>query len=228
MADGVDKLVAVHDDFLRKMREDMRLIGDVAVLLEKANDASKVEVCAKSTAQYLKLERTLNIHKATLAEVKRSLAADADGEDQAAWYEEQIAKREKEAGPFEATLNSNPKYKEFKQKIWNVNHPNEAMSGSDEDLVEAPVERTIICPITKTQFVNPVRNKACGHVFTRDAIMDLLQRQKHGMDCPVPGCDKQIVAGGLEPDEEMEHILRRAKRLAATQADSGEGEYTTL
>ena len=116
--------------------------------------------------------------------------------------------------------------------------------GYDEDddleIVQNAVEdeQTLKCPITGMFFVNPVKNKVCGHTYD---MMGLDQMIKNGKTtCPVPGCSNRgVTKAQVEEDTEMKLKVQRhrkreeaeKKRRALEEEDEEDGEgggYTVL
>jgi len=106
-------------------------------------------------------------------------------------------------------------YLDICTKLGEANHA----AGRDEDLevVEAPTTQasTLKCPITQSFLEHPVKHVKCGHVFSRDAILQHIRNDKR---CPVPGC----ATGNIRPEElkadaEIAREVQRAKRLQEIQ-----------
>ena len=79
------------------------------------------------------------------------------------------------------------------------------------------IKKKVICPITRCEFVNPVKkwvffnfflyiSKACGHTYSRDAIYHLLNSQRT-TKCPVAGCRAAVLEKNLVTDEDMVWLL---------------------
>eukprot|EP00467_Chlorarachnion_reptans_P009702 CAMPEP_0114520210 /NCGR_PEP_ID=MMETSP0109-20121206/19443_1 /TAXON_ID=29199 /ORGANISM="Chlorarachnion reptans, Strain CCCM449" /LENGTH=239 /DNA_ID=CAMNT_0001701057 /DNA_START=188 /DNA_END=907 /DNA_ORIENTATION=- len=101
------------------------------------------------------------------------------------------------------------KLREFDQTVWNVNHRGQAMEGSeDEELQIVDAKTDLKCPITKTILENPVRSTQCVHVFSRDAIYEMLKR-KRSIKCPVAGCNQTISKSSLQRAHDTERELRQ-------------------
>jgi hypothetical protein len=72
------------------------------------------------------------------------------------------------------------------------------------------------CPLTGMLFVNPVKNKVCGHVYDMAGLQQLLSMRK--TKCPVAGCSNQGLSHAqVEDDEEMK--LRVKRHMAKEEAD---------
>mmetsp|Transcript_578 Transcript_578/g.939 ORF Transcript_578/g.939 Transcript_578/m.939 type:complete len:339 (-) Transcript_578:57-1073(-) len=90
-------------------------------------------------------------------------------------------------------------------------------SGNDDDEEELEImhqprndnEMEFKCPVTGQFFVNPVKNKNCGHYYEYEGIRHHLKNKKK---CPVAGCvNSHVTLSQLEEDEEMKIKVRRFK-----------------
>ncbi|KAJ9057014.1 hypothetical protein DSO57_1026502 [Entomophthora muscae] len=115
---------------------------------------------------------------------------------------------------------NSPIYREFKLRIWEVNHPDEAMpplsddDGSEEDIVVARQVENFKCPLTTTWYKDPVTSQGCKHTFSKDAIMELIRSSHNdGIDCPVTGCNKRVSQRSLKPNNDLMRRLERARAL---------------
>lgn len=72
-----------------------------------------------------------------------------------------------------------------------------------------------ICPISQTRFEDPVKNKVCGHSYSKKSIMDLLSKNNSNRKptrCPVIGCSKNVESKNLESNKELIRYLKRTER----------------
>jgi SUMO ligase MMS21 Smc5/6 complex component len=108
---------------------------------------------------------------------------------------------------------SHPRMKEFRARVWASRHPGEPIPGEEDDVAVAVVAgaRSTTCPITRSRYVKPVRNKVCGHTYSEHAIREYLTTKFRGQAgaCAVAGCEASVSLRSLEPDLEMERELRR-------------------
>lgn len=94
----------------------------------------------------------------------------------------------------------------------------------DEDLVVAPSKPSIRCPITQQILVQPVRNPACNHIYSLPALRQVLQQARSGNihQCPVAGCNKQIILEQCVADTEMQRRLdRQEERIFSIEESIG-------
>jgi SUMO ligase MMS21 Smc5/6 complex component len=104
------------------------------------------------------------------------------------------------------------KYREFRQRLWEVAHFDQEMpledNSEDEDLVVASARQTTTCPLTQTTFDRPVVNPDCGHTYSREAIITMA-RSATSVRCPIHGCNNTVHISRLHPNEAMERRIAR-------------------
>ena len=84
--------------------------------------------------------------------------------------------------------------------------------GMEVDLLLADVHVSTTCPLTQQQLKSPVKNPRCGHVYSRQAILQHIRAKKASAQCPASGCVAQVVSVELSKDSDMEARLRRENR----------------
>ncbi len=91
-------------------------------------------------------------------------------------------------------------------------HLNEA--NADDDGFETQGETfPTKCPITMTEFVDPVYNKTCKHSFCKKAIVDMIQRSNLShVACPMVGCRSQVSIPDLIKNTRLEEHVEKMKR----------------
>lgn len=118
--------------------------------------------------------------------------------------------------PVEVAWRRSREYKEMKERLWEVNHPDEALpeGSSDEegDLVVATAKQSLICPITQSDFVDPVTNPSCGHSYSRAGITALAERRAGSVQCPIHGCRHAVVIANLTRNTRLERRVARKKQ----------------
>jgi hypothetical protein len=116
-----------------------------------------------------------------------------------------------------------------------------AKSADDDDIEVMMGSRNAIqlkCPVTSQFLEEPVKNKLCGHVFSKVGILHMLKSARHGpCRCPVAGCTNgRVTEDQLEDDPATALLVRReirkleaADKAKASQAadlvDSDEEEF---
>ncbi|XP_012554594.2 E3 SUMO-protein ligase NSE2 [Hydra vulgaris] len=92
---------------------------------------------------------------------------------------------------------------DFKNTVWNQHHKLYEPSNVDNDCeLEVTQDKTnqYICPITKTEFVDPMINTECGHSYSKEAILSHIQLSKRKCRCPVGGCIQLVRLESLKPN----------------------------
>lgn len=104
------------------------------------------------------------------------------------------------------------RYREFRQRLWEVTHFDQEMpieeDFEDEDLVVASARQTTTCPLTQMTFDRPVVNPDCGHTYSREAILTMA-RSATSVRCPIHGCNNTVHISRLHPNEAMERRISR-------------------
>lgn len=143
---------------------------------------------------------------------------DATAEDVAQMYKDKSTELHVAA---EKLIDKSDEMTELKRAIWEAAHPDEPfVLGGDDDLavVAAGTEENFICPITRMELVEPMRN-VCGHVYSKVAVLDYLRRHRHHADCPVAGCPQQVSQNTLKPDTNMQRKLANHKKRKRSEQD---------
>lgn len=91
----------------------------------------------------------------------------------------------------------------------------------EEDAMIQVSRPSLRCPLTQQHLVDPVRNQPCGHVYSRAAILALLQQQQQhhnragNQPCPIAGCSARISGvAALQPATDLAgRIERMANRI---------------
>jgi len=104
----------------------------------------------------------------------------------------------------------------IKRKMWDIRHAGEPMpeeANADLVMMASQQEEDYLCPITKDQLVNPMKN-SCGHRYSGEAIVELLnmESKKKEIGCPVPGCTQMVSRSTLSKDSEFQLVINRKAR----------------
>ncbi|CCG83611.1 E3 SUMO-protein ligase nse2 [Taphrina deformans PYCC 5710] len=119
-----------------------------------------------------------------------------------------------------------PAYDAFKRRVFDVQFPESPYPGTASFLLPRRARRTtgddddgepemtyrakrnLKCPITMMTLHHPMRSTVCVHVYSRDALAEMLARNRGTIHCPVAGCDKTLTADTVERDRVMERRVR--------------------
>ncbi|KAI8428512.1 hypothetical protein MSG28_007299 [Choristoneura fumiferana] len=102
-----------------------------------------------------------------------------------------------------SNVNNHPYMMEIKKRIQRgMQMSRNNLEESDMAITES--DNRPIDPITKRPIEDPVKNTVCGHIYDREAIMNLLNLKKK-IKCPVAGCGNRnpINPNQLISDEEL-------------------------
>ncbi|KAF8271993.1 hypothetical protein EI94DRAFT_1567349 [Lactarius quietus] len=131
-------------------------------------------------------------------------------------------------------------YAAFKQSIYEVQHPNEAMppvveflpreegdhSDDDEDDIQVGgVLQDFNCPITLTPLVDPQTSSVCQHSFSAQAIRQVLGPNRFTKKkCPASGCNQMISLNDLKSNKELERKVKANQRRAQRREEDQDAE----
>ncbi|KAL9550523.1 hypothetical protein MBANPS3_004686 [Mucor bainieri] len=194
---------------------------------EENNNKEKVDALDETFKEFVTLEHKLNLQKNAFATLKQRINTGEKITDPIGYYDNLIQTLEAES-PDEATrINADRKYQDFKQHIWNINHPDEmmpALGGSnndDDDIVMGPTKISLKCPITMSWLEEPVRSTKCNHTYSKKAIFSLFPSMSHMITCPISGCNRSLTRNDFADDPLMADRVARAKERE-TAADQTE------
>ena len=91
-----------------------------------------------------------------------------------------------------------------------------------EDVCMTQVEVNTICPISRKEMVQPMKNKACGHVYDKTSIEAIVNQANSLYPpqityCPVIGCPSRerrqaVRLDNLEVDRETKLAIARKRK----------------
>lgn len=98
---------------------------------------------------------------------------------------------------------------------------NVTMFGDGE--IELKETQQYIDPISKTQILDPVRNKRCNHVYERSTIEAAIKLNKR-LRCAYMGCSNKfhVTLSDLEDDPQLKATLRRLFTQMEQEQDENE------
>ena len=78
------------------------------------------------------------------------------------------------------------------------------------------------CPITAALLKDPMQNKLCGHVYSKEGLSSILRSKKGGkISCPVAGCrNRDLTMDQCERDVQMELKVKRHIRRQEAEKQS--------
>lgn len=111
--------------------------------------------------------------------------------------------------------------REIRSSLGIKDHASRAKNGDDSDeeleVLRHPAgTQSLKCPITASLYEEPLRNKVCGHVYSKAGIMQMLRARQ--TNCPVAGCrNRQVTMEQLEDDMETAMKVKRQRRREETE-----------
>mmetsp|Transcript_12898 Transcript_12898/g.19621 ORF Transcript_12898/g.19621 Transcript_12898/m.19621 type:complete len:284 (+) Transcript_12898:52-903(+) len=128
---------------------------------------------------------------------------------------------EKEANGTNLRVEDEEIYRDVIERLGEQVQRNGHESDDELQLVDhgpgAESEQALKCPFSGVLFENPVRNKVCGHVYSKTSIETMFRSRK--FSCPVAGCtNRRISRDQLEDHVEMAEKVARYKRRLEAQA----------
>ena len=106
---------------------------------------------------------------------------------------------------------------DFKRRVWYINHQTQPPPASwfqdssgneDDDIVLDHETQSLKCPITLVILDKPVRNATCPHVYSLDAIRELVRHGNGMCKCPVAGCGAMVTMSQVREDKVMARKIR--------------------
>ncbi|ODV92252.1 hypothetical protein CANCADRAFT_839 [Tortispora caseinolytica NRRL Y-17796] len=134
--------------------------------------------------------------------------------------------------PKSKRFGNDPLYKEIKRTVYAIRHADEDLpedprrwfdsdsSGgeddddeNDDDLVVQRAVESFKCPLTGDLLQNPVTNSLCKHAYSKEAIMQYIERDPTmRYSCPVAGCTQFVSENVLIANPALERRLARHLR----------------
>jgi len=86
-----------------------------------------------------------------------------------------------------------------------------------------------MCPLTRKYLEQPMKNRNCGHHYSKEAIEELLKKNKKNVtSCPVAGCSAKVIINSIEEDPDMERQVIRFQKKNKEKSDEEEDELEEL
>jgi len=212
LSNSIDHIITKHQDLLKELETGMNYTIDISVSFEEQNDSSQSKQMEQCLQDYFAMETDIQNHITALNEIKAK--CQMGQEDLTEYLGMRLQQLKSESSKVD--YRRHKKLLEFKQKLMKNRNPNEPIPGDhDEELIFVSQEITLKCPLTLQTLETPVRNKICGHSYSKDAIYHFLRENKRtkksqrGCRCPVAGCEASVAEETLERDVDTERALKR-------------------
>lgn len=188
------------------------------------DDSAQIQKLQKNVEHLARLEVVAHERRDACARIKRTVESDLDA-DIRKTYEAEIRKADQAAARMRVARN---RHVMQVAKLLNTDD-------DDDDLAVVGAVSTGKCPIMATPLTNPRKNSACGHVYSAEgALMLLNQTHKRNFNsleqvphnftapCPVARCTRTFNSGTLARDYAAEHSQRLRSATHNTEEDDDE------
>lgn len=173
----------------------------------------------KAAEHCVTLDQKIDAFEVALAAVTSSLQQNHNEQDYETLLASEIANATNRQRPID--VQQAPKVRELRGAL------DLPTSCDDEEEDELQVlggsgTQTLKCPISGATLQDPVRNKVCKHVYSKDALVQFLAQgqRKRKCACPVFGCSNQnLTLQSCEPDRSTAMAVKRHERKQAHQQE---------
>lgn len=102
---------------------------------------------------------------------------------------------------FERILKADSWYQYIRNAFFVLQHPEDPLPDdqADEELAMEGGKISLKDPLSLNYFVEPVMSVSCKHVYEKEHILRLMERQSD-VQCPITGCDAKMTKKDLVPD----------------------------
>ncbi|KAG2198708.1 hypothetical protein INT47_005393 [Mucor saturninus] len=222
--DLIKSVMGDSSDVIGFIRKGQQYITIEAMDQEEANNQEKILELDASYRELMDLESRVRNQNTTFTTLATRINNGEILKNLMTPYEEIQTQLQAKCTTEEEKYLTNEKYIDFRQNIWNINHPDELMpslvENDDDDIVMGSTKISLKCPLTTTWLEDPVTSTVCKHSFSKAAILDLMRQSGGSVVCPVSGCNKGIVPTYLINDEIMAERVTRVKARDEKNASS--------
>eukprot|EP00457_Paulinella_chromatophora_P013402 gb/GEZN01013698.1/.p1 GENE.gb/GEZN01013698.1/~~gb/GEZN01013698.1/.p1 ORF type:complete len:266 (+),score=71.56 gb/GEZN01013698.1/:67-864(+) len=224
----LDQRAKKQKDYIEAMASVQSDVEGMAKSFAGTPYANNPEVMNKLVAamtDFVKMEQSFTDQQAALVRVRQTMADSAEGRDAKELFVQYMEEEHgKELSKKRKTVDQKVQDMKKKMKTKQAAKPDEEENDAELEVLDTQV--SFICPITKAPFEKPMKNKQCGHSYSKEAVEALVQTQNRDqsmntpIDCAVAGCSKKIVLKELVKDTAIEKLM---KAKAAAEKSKGKG-----
>lgn len=164
-----------HKKEAATLKECFGLLVDAGLIFEGQHDEQRVAETQEAGRELLVLQAKVDVNSKIINEILGGGGARRQGETLAQYLARRMEELESSAPP--DAYKSHALWLRMRQELWNVHHEGEPLpeqAGTDELVVVR--KANLICPLTTSQLEEPVKNPACGHVFSKAVVTEFMQR----------------------------------------------------
>jgi hypothetical protein len=199
-----------HKKDVTMLQSSFSVLKDAAVIFETDRDEGKVDEVQEIAREWLQLLAKVDTNSKIINELFGG--NQREGETLTQFMARRL--EELESSVKEDAYKQHALWLSLRQELWNVHHEGEPLpeqlNGNNDEIVVVR-RAALVCPLTTATVEEPVKNSECGHVYSKSAVTEYVQRKKkrgEALICPVVGCNK--VLKDLEDDPETRRALQKA------------------
>ncbi|KAJ3788390.1 hypothetical protein GGU10DRAFT_115247 [Lentinula aff. detonsa] len=221
---------------IRTIQRTNNMVSDVAVALADAVEGDEGQKdlldLERSLKELVDIENEMHTNHEAIQNLVQEVTSGTEIDNIIEQYQGNVRKSKKSYAikTTRQKYAKNETYKNFKQSIYEIEHPGVAMppvtefmpkepgdvSDDDDDLEMGAVTQDYKCPLTLRPLENPVTSEICGHSFSQDAIRGLFDGFRGAKKCPASGCTREFRLLDCKLNKELAKKLklhtRRLKR----------------
>ncbi|KAF9077586.1 hypothetical protein BDP27DRAFT_1311306 [Rhodocollybia butyracea] len=231
----VQKINGLSSDWqtmVKTIHRSNNMVSDVAVALADNAEGEDAQKGLLELERLLKglvdIENEMQINHDVLENLGQEVASGIEIDSIIQQYQENVQKTKESyfAKTTRQKYAKNETYRHFKESIYEIEHPGQAMppvtelmpkepgddSDDDEDLEMGAVTQDYKCPLTLRPLENPFTSEVCGHSFSRDAIREYFANDRGSKDCPASGCTRSFRLSDCKPNRDLAKKIKQHER----------------
>ncbi|KAJ8679897.1 hypothetical protein QAD02_015684 [Eretmocerus hayati] len=152
---------------------------------ERDSVLRKLQGIVEKSCEY---EEKFNHMTRTIRELTRSMESSGDPEKNKDLFKE----KKNELIEYTPDVSNNKNLREYLSQVQEIVNCTDGTAeptqdDDDDDIEMTQGEINVIDPFTKKRMTDPVKNKACGHVYDRASVTQMVNVNRN-TKCPVVGC----------------------------------------
>ncbi|KIL67837.1 hypothetical protein M378DRAFT_122007 [Amanita muscaria Koide BX008] len=218
----VKGLASDWDSLDKKIQQSWAGVRQVSVAMAESTEDEQghkaLEELDLTMRELIDISSEMNAHEQSLDEIYQKIAQGEQISDAVDRYQGMVQGKAREYTQKTSRQKyaKNEQYARFKENIYEVLHPDQAMppitelipredgddSEDEDDLEVGGATQVYKCPLTLTALVDPLTSTACGHSFSADAIRAYFKGSR-AKKCPASGCHQAFQLTDCKPDKEL-------------------------
>jgi len=221
----IDNSVQKFQDLKRIIAGGFNITKSVAEDIEETEEGKEtIKELREIMLQYAKMEQEIKQYSEAAQHAKEKFQNEFSMEKDTVpslqkLFEDSIKEVNEKSS--EDDINKHKEVTNFMETVWSQHYgqnddgENHEENSDDEILQMTQVideAQKYICPITKTELVDPVKSKKCNHTYSRKAIESLIMQRKQKARCPIPGCVHTLTIEDIESNNVVAFEMRKRKK----------------